>query len=194
MAGKISSNKLLASLERIFVLVRYFMWEKGKNYGLTPVQMQILQHLATLDTPFRKVSFIAREFHLTPPTVSEAVSTLLKKDLIERVPDPEDRRVYYLNLTPRGKELVEKLKSWNEPFEKAFKDVSEEEKKAFFSFFVHLAKSLHEKGYVQVVRLCVTCSHFEEGDKGNSYRCRLLNIPISVEDVKVNCNKYSVRA
>lgn len=55
-----------------------------------------------------KVSEISRYLGLTPPTVTQLINSLEAKELVERQPDPSDRRVVRIRLTKQGKIITRK--------------------------------------------------------------------------------------
>ena len=50
---------------------------------------------------------VANALSLTKPAISALIKRLQKHQLIEKVQSEEDKRVYYLQLTTKGKEIVE---------------------------------------------------------------------------------------
>ncbi|QQZ62306.1 MarR family transcriptional regulator [Paenibacillus sonchi] len=49
-----------------------------------------------------KVSEISRFMGLTPPTVTQLINSLEAKQMVERLPDANDRRVVRIRLTEQG--------------------------------------------------------------------------------------------
>ena len=74
--------KIIAGLDRISQALRSMMWEQGKTLGLTPIQMQCLVFLNYHSDKKRRAGQLAREFDVTPATVSQAISILIKKGFI----------------------------------------------------------------------------------------------------------------
>ena len=50
---------------------------------------------------------LAESMKLAPATVSELVESLVKKDFLQRVQNPEDRRAVQITLTPHGQTLLD---------------------------------------------------------------------------------------
>ena len=50
---------------------------------------------------------VASALHLTKPAVSALIKRLLHHELIEKVQSNEDKRVFYLSITQKGKEIIE---------------------------------------------------------------------------------------
>lgn len=77
--------------------------------GLTPAAARALRTLSRYDGPLRMVD-LAERLHVVPRTVTTVVDTLEADDLIERRPDPQDRRSTLVHLTPRGLERLEQMR------------------------------------------------------------------------------------
>ena len=76
-----------------------FPWE-----SLPMAQVELLQRLA--EEPDLRVSDLATRHRLAVNTVSNLVQQLVTAGLVERSPDPEDRRAVTVRLTERGHELL----------------------------------------------------------------------------------------
>ncbi len=79
----------------------------GYTQGLKPSQWTALRYFARANPSQRTVSAFA-EFHATTRgAASQMVEVLVTKNLLTRVPVPEDRRVIQLHPTPKAMELLE---------------------------------------------------------------------------------------
>ena len=77
----------------------------AKATGLSMPQFGILMQLH-----YRKdcgVSVISERFDITNAAASQLVEKLVQSGLIQREEDPNDRRAKLLNLTEKGKELIQ---------------------------------------------------------------------------------------
>ena len=92
-------GKIVASLERISQSFRVLLWQKSKEFALTPLQMQILLFLLTQSEEKRKVSYLAKEFNVTKATISDTIKTLEHKSLILKENEITDSRSYIINLS-----------------------------------------------------------------------------------------------
>lgn len=76
--------------------------------GLNPAQWNALRYLNRVDAPARTMSAFAR-FHVTTrSTASQTLAALVRKKLIKKTRDAEDGRVIRLELTPKGRRLLER--------------------------------------------------------------------------------------
>lgn len=78
----------------------------GYTHGLKPSQWTALRYFAGAPSNQRTVSAFA-DFHATTRgAASQMVEVLVNKDLLVRVPVPEDRRVMQLHPTEKARELL----------------------------------------------------------------------------------------
>ncbi len=78
-----------------------------ENVPVSPAQMALLDFVAAF--PGCGVQSIAAGLGLTPPTVSVGVRKLEESNLVERKPDPMDRRSIQFFLTRRGQALQRQI-------------------------------------------------------------------------------------
>ena len=77
--------------------------------GLTLPQYALLTQLAVDGTlPMTQVS---RRLHISKPAVTNLVDRLEKNKCLSRIPHPKDRRIYLLELQPKGEKIVRKVQS-----------------------------------------------------------------------------------
>jgi DNA-binding MarR family transcriptional regulator len=78
------------------------------------------------------VKALAEEFHLDVSTVSRQAAALERKGYVLRIPDPGDRRAYFLQLTDLGKrELEENMNARQSMIETLLSSWTAEECQAF---------------------------------------------------------------
>ena len=79
------SSKIVAGLERISEVFKVLLWNKAKEVGLSPIQIQILLFVAFHKDELCNVSHLAKEFNVTKPIVSDAIKALDKKEMIPEI-------------------------------------------------------------------------------------------------------------
>jgi DNA-binding MarR family transcriptional regulator len=82
--------------------------EYQERYGLDIPEWRVLATLGFRDEPC-SAQYIAHCTRTHKSTISRAVITLMKRQLVERVENEDDRREYRLRLTRKGKVLYAKL-------------------------------------------------------------------------------------
>jgi DNA-binding MarR family transcriptional regulator len=106
-------DETLRSLEHeMGVLVRRLrrvIAERAKmvHPDLSPVAYSML--MALNDSGPRRASDLVDQFSIDKGAVSRQVQALLELDLIERTPDPEDRRAAILAITDEGQRRLKKI-------------------------------------------------------------------------------------
>ncbi len=103
---------------RLSALMRHvFLYDRGNQLrvieesGLSMTQCKALLELGGIGESAdpRQVSDLAETFGTSVPSMSRAVDALVKKKLVTRLEDPDDRRVRRVAITARGKKLVDTL-------------------------------------------------------------------------------------
>ena len=80
--------------------------------NLSNSQMMSLFHL--LHTKSVSLNSLAQFLGISRPAVSQLVEKMVRSGLVERIPNPEDKRGKLFELTEKGKELTQKGKSVNQ--------------------------------------------------------------------------------
>jgi len=77
--------------------------------ALTATQRVAL--IETLDAEPVRLHDLAERLGVSPPTASRAVDALVEHGLLERAPDPADRRAVRISLTEQGRSTVDERKT-----------------------------------------------------------------------------------
>ncbi len=93
---------VIARLERA---VRSAINERVRPYGLTTLQYTTLSVLGRRGEPLSNAQ-LARRAYMTPQAMSEVLEALEGKQLIERNPHPNHRRVFPASLTAKGRRVL----------------------------------------------------------------------------------------
>jgi DNA-binding MarR family transcriptional regulator len=102
-------------LSDIFIKLREVIFEVAQSYreansmpdlpNLTVKQYCYLDVISRMNNP--TYSKIAEKFKVTKPAVTSIVNRLINLGYLERVQSEKDRRVYYIWVSDKGKELIE---------------------------------------------------------------------------------------
>ena len=103
-----STNKFINLMKRLrkLGLDAYAL----KDVSITTAQMTLLDWIST--SPGCGVQDIANALKQTAPTISVGVRKLEKSKLVERKPNPKDRRSVQFFLTPKGNELQKQIQRY----------------------------------------------------------------------------------
>jgi DNA-binding MarR family transcriptional regulator len=112
------SGEAQETAARLSALLRHvFLYDRGNQLrvieesGLSMTQCKALLELGGIGESAdpRQVSDLAETFGVSVPSMSRAVDALVKKRLVTRLEDPDDRRVRRVAITAKGKQLVDTL-------------------------------------------------------------------------------------
>lgn len=104
---KVSGTQLWLVLIKAYHALLAFTEHTLQNSGLLESEFRILE--ALLHKGAMPVNTIGPRVFLTPGSISVAVDRLLKRGLVTRTGSATDRRVRMVDLTPSGRELIERV-------------------------------------------------------------------------------------
>ncbi|MGB9772154.1 MAG: MarR family winged helix-turn-helix transcriptional regulator [Candidatus Kapaibacteriota bacterium] len=180
--------KIVAGFERISEVFRFLLWDKGKSFKLTPIQIQILTFLATHPIYICNVSYLSQEFNITKATISDTVKTLIQRKLIAKKSNPDDQRSFYLSLTNKGKKLFNEICNYQDILVRICEEFEAKEKSEILMFLMKLIYKLVDRGVIKVQRMCFTCRFFSQ-ENGNSF-CNFLNAELPATELRLDCPDY----
>jgi len=181
-------GKIVVALERISEAFKVLLWQKGKENGLTPLQLQVLLFINFHAPRQCKANYLAKEFNVTKATISESIRLLLKKDLILKQVDPADTRSSFIYLTEKGKAMVQGTGGFAQAIERPIHSFSEAQKKMLFQNLLDLIEKLNRAHIVNVQRMCTSCRFYERGSEGDF--CRLLEKRLYAQDLRIDCPEH----
>lgn len=180
--------KITAGLERLSGVFRTLLWEYAKTISLSPIQIQVLLFLASHDDIFCNVSYLAREFNVTKPTISDAVKVLEKKGLIGKMSSADDKRAYTIVLTESGNNIVSQTESFANPVKKLVEELSDNEQEHLFNSLKGMIFGLNQAGIITVQRMCFGCRFYEKKETGHF--CHFLHVDLIDTDIRLNCPEF----
>src|SRR3546814_7154100 len=90
-------------------LLRRNFTRRAQYLGLSQAQWQALAHLARREGVNQAT--LAESLEIQPVTLARLVDRLQEKGLVERRPDPADRRAFCLYLTPAAAPLLDRKRT-----------------------------------------------------------------------------------
>ena len=181
-------NKIVAGLERLSQVFRILLWEKAKQYSLSPIQIQLLIFIQHHSVDKTTVSYLAQEFNFTKPTISDAIKVLEQKNLIRKNIDGKDTRSYTIQLTVSGKKIVSETENFANPITEIITKSNEADKLILWENISNLISLLNRQEIISVQRTCYNCSHFTTKNK-NPF-CSLLNQKLLTKDIRIDCEEF----
>ncbi|CAM3474989.1 MULTISPECIES: MarR family winged helix-turn-helix transcriptional regulator [Saccharibacillus] len=106
-ADRAAALKLFVILSKAYKNVMDLAVKDMKKHGLSPSEFTILEVL------YHKGRFplqqIGEKILITSGSVTYNIDKLEKRELLRRVPSPDDRRVIYAEITDQGRELFDRI-------------------------------------------------------------------------------------
>ena len=183
-------NKIVAGLERLSQVFRILLWEKAKEHSLSPIQIQLLIFIRHHSADKTTVSYLAQEFNLTKPTISDAIKTLEQKKLIQKVTDTTDTRSYTINLTATGKKIVLETENFSNPLTEIISKANNSDKKILWENISNLIIQLNKLEVISVQRACFNCKHYSI--KNKTHFCNLLDLKLLTQDIRIDCGEFEM--
>lgn len=186
-----SLNKnIIIGLERISEAFKSLLREKAQEHGISPIQIQILLFIAGHKRALSNVSYLAKEFNVTKPTVSDAVKVLHKKGFVEKHASSQDSRSYTLSLSKKGHTLVNQLDSYSSPLNEALSSINSQKLSSLYSTITHLIAELNQQGVLTIQRNCQSCSFYEH--QGDQHFCTYLKKQLKSDDFRIDCPEHEL--
>lgn len=184
-------HRIIAGLERIAEVFRILLWEQGKKFRISPIQIQILIFLNTHSEEKCNVSYLAKEFNLTKATVSDVIQSLLRKGYITKRKSQSDGRSYGIELTYSGKTLYQKISNYTNELIKPIFRLSQNEKECFLENLINIIYELNQSGVISIQRMCFTCKYYK--NEGKEHFCQFLGKPLRKNELRLDCPDYDTK-
>lgn len=183
------------ALDRIGRVLKSHAWDQAEDTNLTPTQSQILARIAS-QGPSRS-SALAADLGVSQPTISDAVTALVRKGHVSRARDPQDARAVRLSLTAQGQRLADSTRAPSPTLLAALDMLSDKDRGALQRGLIGLIRSLQEARAIPVQRLCVTCAHFRphaHDDARNPHHCAFVDAAFGDAALRTDCGDHEKAA
>ena len=107
MPNRSQNREILFTISDVGRLLRTYADQKARLHGMTRAQWAVLLRLERREG--LKQSDLAENLDIQPITLTRLVDRLCDSGLIERRPDPNDRRAKRLYLTPAALPLLDRI-------------------------------------------------------------------------------------
>ncbi|AUJ23887.1 MULTISPECIES: MarR family winged helix-turn-helix transcriptional regulator [Virgibacillus] len=135
------------SLKAFVVLIKAskalqdYVMEDMKNYGMKTSEFTILETLYHKGK--QTVREISESVLIKTGSITYVIDKLEEKGLLQRKHSQEDRRVVYIDITDKGKQLMDEIfPKHQQVIEELFMDVSDEQKKVVIDVLKKAGKRL----------------------------------------------------
>ncbi len=127
-----------------YKISRYMRKQFGTNDHAHELTMIQITGLISIAQGRNTMGDIAEELNITLPSATSLVERLVKGEYVERVQDPQDKRVVKIVLTEKGKAILKKgLEDKIEKTRFMLSKLTEEERLTMLSLLQKILSSLH---------------------------------------------------
>lgn len=186
-AGNVSS-KVVAALERLSEAFRVLLWNEAKQYGLSPIQVQLLTFLLHYPEEKRTITFLATHFNMTKATISDAVKSLESKQLLARKVTVADSRSHTLHLVKEGKALARKVERFALPMQDTVAQLPADNQANLLENLLKLIYQLNQHYVITPQYMCLNCRFYAQ--KMGGHYCNLVKAPLKSGDLRVDCPEF----
>lgn len=186
-------RRLADGLARLAAVARQIDWNNAEMEGLSPTQADILSFAVSRPLGVR-LSAAAAQAGVTKATASDAVAALERKGLIEKRPDPLDRRALALIATNEGRALEQR---WPASFEAVIAGLNAADQETLMRLVAKMIRALQLKGLIAPQRTCVSCRFFRENaalGQPEPHYCAFVGAPMGDRHLRVDCPEHQAAA
>ncbi len=187
-------SKIIAALERVSQAFRVLLWQESKDFSLSPIQVQVLIFLLHHSKEKGTVSYLASEFNMTKPTISDTIKSLEQKQLIKKIQQQHDTRSYTIQLTAKGKNIAIKTSLFSKEIKTPVDRLHDDDKENLLLSLMNIIRHLNQSEVITIQRMCLTCMHYQTSANGQKHFCKLLNQNLHVIDLRIDCPEHETKA
>ncbi|WP_033345849.1 MarR family winged helix-turn-helix transcriptional regulator [Catenuloplanes japonicus] len=193
--GPPPASQMLAGLARLGQAVRMEAWRNAGPHNLSPLQADIVLLLQTRRVALRQGDIVTA-LASTPPTVSDAVKVLRRKELLSADRDPADARAVLLGLTEAGRAEAARLNVMSESLGSAVGTLPPDDFAATLRGIVTLMRELQDRRLIPVSQMCLTCRFFvpdaHPAETGRPHHCNVVDAPFGDGELRVTCPDHEL--
>lgn len=187
------NSKLVTSFEKFSEVFRVLLWNTGKEYGLSPIQLQLLVFIKYHpEEEHRKVAYLAGEFNMSKATISDSVKTLEEKKLVRKKTAMDDARSVNISLTAKGEKMCDRVENYTASLETAITNRTEKEKEALLLTSMHLLHELQTTAVLTPQRMCFNCQHYEGKRDATNANCNLYKMKLYTKTLRLDCPGFAL--
>ncbi|RAJ75426.1 DNA-binding MarR family transcriptional regulator [Chitinophaga dinghuensis] len=185
-----TSSKVVAALERLSEAFRVLLWQEATQYGLSPIQIQVLTYLLHYPEEKRTVTSLASYFNMTKATISDAVKSLEQKKYLVRKASLTDTRSHSLQLVKEGKAIAKKVERFAQPLQDSVELTPVKEQGALLEQLMQLIYQLNQQEVTTTQHMCFNCQAYTL-KKG--HYCSIMKATLKPADLRVDCPAFELR-
>lgn len=164
--------------------------ELAKQFRISPIQFHMIVMLRYFPERINTISNFAKLLCVSKPAISEAVSYMVKRGVLNREARKADRRYRVLKLTAKGNRLAEKVLHYHKQVVSHLQVLPDEERVKLYVLLLDLIEKLSDSGAVAGVWICNTCRYFERDRQPGVHYCNHFQKEMSNEQLQAFCLEY----
>ena len=183
-------QRIIVGLSKIGLALKSRSWQDASQQGLTPTQGQILTLLRSKSLGGMRLSELANQLGVSAATSSDAVTTLVEKELVQKCKAVDDGRAIAISLTPKGQQIAAQTSDWPDFLLDAVGELSETEQEVFLKGLIKMIRKLQEQKQISVARMCVNCNFFRPHVYDNldhPHHCAFVDAPFGDQALQLDC-------
>lgn len=115
-----------------------------EDLGMNPSMYPMLAHLSEVDQA--KTQELGQVALISSGTITHTVNKMIKEGLVEKQQDYNDKRVYWIQITPKGRSAFDQVHQDHMAYlDQLLEPFSEEEKVAFIQEMKHFGKTIDKQ-------------------------------------------------
>jgi DNA-binding MarR family transcriptional regulator len=182
------TTQIVHAFGQMGLYLRKTQWRTEEAEALTPTQVGVLTALRR-HGPAR-VQALARKLGTRHATMSEVVSTLVRRGLVAKEPDPDDARAVRIALSPEGATVAAERYRVPPGLSRALEGLAAGERAAFKRTLAAIIRDLQIAGEIAPQRMCVTCRFFRphaHADARAPHHCAFVDQPFGDATLLFDC-------
>jgi DNA-binding MarR family transcriptional regulator len=182
-------------LERISSVMRSDMWAAAHELGLNPTQAGILALLASRSKAGIRVKEIAEHLGVSQPTVTDSISALEDKGLVQKLRSTGDARSTLVQITAPGRKMAISISRSGSEMLAAILSLTVHEQSHLLLSLTKLIRNLQQQGAIPVQRMCMSCKYFRPNihrDAKHPHRCAFVNAAFGLRDIRLDCSDHEL--
>lgn len=183
-------QRVATGLYKLGLAVKHQERSHALDAGLSPTQAQILTLLSQGGAT--TASELSGVLGVSLPTVSDSVSALVGKGLVEKQPATGRKRASSLTLSRAGRALAQHTAAWPEFLAPAVGTLSDAQQENLLSSLVLLLRALQESGQIPTQRMCLTCVFFRPNAHAGArpHHCAFADAPMAPSHLRLECDEH----
>jgi len=187
------ASRVAVGLNKLGLALKSQAWAGAGERKLTPTQGQILTLLRARGDRALRLTQVAEELAISPPTASDSVRALVDKGLVRKARAKDDARAVALELTVAGQAEALQAAAWPDFLLTAVGVLTPHEQEMFLTSLIKMIGALVERSQIPMQRMCVVCRHFQPNvhdDRQAPHHCTFVDASLGTPQLRLDCSEH----